>query len=317
MRLTATLAGALGVMAASACGAEPPSGPQIPADMKLVEATSDPRQWEAHGYIELTTPIRPPTTSDETARIIVYLRVPEGAELSGSQVPDGTSAVRVEYAAPARTPDAPVSNDWRVLDVRSFAWSTGRRECSVLRPARAGHLAGLAWPCSDANDVRAAEVLAALVQAGRFGPRSEGARDRMAHHLGRINGCTRCHAPSRGEDRRPGVLVQRGTDAAGLFTLRSVFQDEDAAERYRPVDSNHDDPLVTRQCPESTLASDGEHCADGRWPRLRLDLAAGLRADTSHARRVCAARHALSARIARPHSDDLTRALTTCKLEPP
>lgn len=315
MRLTArSVATLIGVFAASGCRGEAPS---IPADMRLVESPSDPLQWDAQGYLELTTAIRPPTTSDETARIVVYLRVPPGTSLSEGHVPDGTLAARVEYATPAPIPDAPVATDWRVLDVRAFAWRDGVRECSVLRPVRPGRLAGLAWPCNAANDVRAAAVLAALVQSGRLGARSDAARDRLASHLGRINHCTQCHAPSRAEDRRPGVLVQRGTDATGLFTLRSVFRDDDAAERYRPVDANRHDPRVTRVCPDSTLAADGEHCMDGRWPRLHFDLQAGLAAGTRHALRVCAARHALSARIARPHSLDLTGSLMPCTLASP
>lgn len=309
MRLTArsALLSAAGLMlGVSSCRGDPSGEPSVPADMRLVESPPDPLQWQAQGFIELTTPIRPPTTSDETARIVVYLRIPDGVSLSEDHVPDGTLAARVEYATPTLTPDAPVARDWRVLDVRAFAWRADGRECSVLRPAVSGHLAGVAWPCSDANDVRAAAVLASLVRSGRLGPRSAAARARMASHLGRINGCTHCHTPSRGEDRTPGVLVQRGTDAAGLFSLRSVFRDEDVAERYRPVDSNRHDPFVTRQCPDSGLAPDGEHCADGRWPRLRFDLARSLAAGTPHANQVCATRRALSARMRGPHARDLT-----------
>lgn len=271
------------------------SAPALPAGVEWVQQGSDPLQFEAAGFIELTTPVRPPTSTDRTAHIVTSLKLPDGAELAtqlddrgerSAVMPAGAAAVRVEYAA-GPDADEPTGPSWRVLDVRGFEWAEGGRWCSVLRPTREG-LSGLRWRCGLEADARAGAALAGLVRSGRLSGNAEA--------LEKLNGCTRCHAPKKHEDRRPGVLVQRATDAEGLFSVRSVLLDEGPVERYRAVDTNAQDPLLHPVCPGSGLGGE-QGCTDGQRPAARLEVAEGVRRGDRHTLAVCASRRRLFERL--------------------
>ncbi|MBP9088392.1 MAG: hypothetical protein KBG15_19885 [Kofleriaceae bacterium] len=292
------------LLAATACRNTPSTPPVLPVDMHWVTAPHDPLQWRKQGFLELTTAVRPPTSANTTAHIVVVMKVPDDSQLHlrtaatapSFQLPVGAQLARIEYVGIAHAPDAPADATWRVLDVRQFEWRSDGMDCTVLRPDGDGRLVGLRWPCSVANDARAGGLLATFVREHRFAaPRSSAGRDRAAQHVAQINGCIACHQPNRPEDRRASALVQRGTDAAGLFSLRSVFRNEDPIERYRPVDTNLGDPWMTATCPDSEYDPITTNCRNGLRPLLRLDVAKGMQATAPHVLALCATRQRLAA----------------------
>jgi hypothetical protein len=287
--------------------------------MAWVTAPSDPLQWRRAGFVELTTAVRPPTSEDGTEHIVVVIAPPTGAVMTlraaaplSLAVPVGTRAARIEYAGPAHAPDDPVDASWRVLDVRAFEWTADGVDCTVLRPDDGDRLVGLRWRCGDADDRRAGAALATYTREGRFaGPRGGDGRDRAARRLELVNSCRGCHQLDRVEDRHPTALVQRGTDASGMFSLRSVFRDEDPVERYRPVDTNAGDPAMTPVCPGSDIDPAAARCRDGLRPHLRLDVRAARHRGDPHATAVCAARRSVAA-----HVDAAARAAVAAALAP-
>ena len=278
-----------------ACRHPPEDPPVVPSDMRWVTSDDDPLQWRAGGFVELTTPVRPPTTEEGTAHIVVVIKVPAGQMITAGQMPVGTTAARVEYAGPARAPDDVVDPTWRVLDVRQFEWTTSGVDCSVRRPDGEGRLVGLRWRCGEEADARAGVLLAGFMREDRFkGPRGDGAREHSAHRIQLVNDCRSCHRFERPEDRSIAALVQRGTDPSGLFSVSSVFRDEDPVERYRPVDTNAGDPTMTPVCPGSEIDVVAARCRDGRRPRLRVDIPRGLHDGAPHVALLCATRRALA-----------------------
>lgn len=303
------------------CRHKPEAPPVVPADMAWVTtATDDPLQWRDGGFLELITPVRPPTTADGTAHIVVVLKLPAAPPLRISAstplsfaIPVGTISARVEYAGSANEPDAGVASWWRVLDVRQFEWTPAGIDCSVLRPDGDGHLVGLRWRCGEAADARAGELLASLALGEWFaGPRSRGGRERQAHGLQIVNDCRACHSFGRSEDRRTTALVQRGTDMAGLFSLAAVFRDEDPVERYRPVDTNAGDPVMVPVCPGNEIDVANARCEDGLRPRLRVDLSRGMREGSRHVQQLCSTRHQIVAALDAASRPVLASALAAC-----
>ncbi|MDP3498780.1 MAG: hypothetical protein Q8S33_00545 [Myxococcales bacterium] len=297
------------------------SAPPLPEDMEWVTASANPLQWSGPDVIRLVTPIRPPTSSDRTAHIVVALRLPAGAlvttttDAAGEKslaMPVGAIATRIEFSGP---PDADAEPDstWRVLDVRQFEWRGAGLDCVVLRPAM-GSLAGVRWACGRDADRAAGQVLAMLVREGRLdAPADDARREQAAEHLRQLNGCVACHVKGRAEERSVGTLVQRGTDAQGLFSLRSVFADQDPVERYRPVDPNAGDALMEPTCPGSELDLDAARCRDGRQARLRLDVRRGRLEKSRHVVQVCAARLAVAARLDDAGRAALAGAIAECE----
>src|SRR5438034_10778011 len=67
--------------------------------------------WIAHGYVEMTPPLRPPTSEDLETRIVVYLKLPPHGVITTQFIPalrrhallypQGTCAERAEYFAHA------------------------------------------------------------------------------------------------------------------------------------------------------------------------------------------------------------------------
>lgn len=310
-------------LSVAGCRRKPEGPPIVPDDMAWVTTTTDdPLQWRDAGFLELTTPVRPPTTEDGTAHIVVVLELPERSTLHLSattplsfELPVGTVAARVEYAGPAHAPDASIDASWRVLDVRQFEWTAAGIDCAVLRPDGDGRLVGLRWRCGEAADARAGKLLAQFAREQRFaGPRSSDGRERQAHRLQIVNECRGCHSFGRPEDRRTTALVQRGTDRAGLFSLAAVFRDEDPVERYRPVDTNAGDPLMTPRCPGSAIDLAAARCVDGLRPRLRVEIARGIREGSPHVEQLCATRRRLVAALDAEGRRAVASAIAACAL---
>lgn len=320
MSVGAWLVVACALAGASGCRRTPDGPPVVPADMSWVSTTDDPEQWRDGGFVELVTPVRPPTTDDGAAHIVVVLKLPDGAPLRldaahplSFDLPVGTVASRVEYSGTAHAPDAQVDPSWRVLDVREFEWTADGVDCSVRRPDGDGKLVGLRWRCGEDADARAGERLATYAREGRFaGPRGDRGRARSAQRVQLLNACSACHQASRAEDRRVTALVQRGTDASGLFSLAAVFRDEDPVERYRPVDTNAGDPVMTPICPGSAIDVVAARCQDGLRPRLRVDVARGVRDGAPHVRRLCESRRQLADRLDARGRTAIASALAVC-----
>jgi hypothetical protein len=297
------------------------NAPVLPEGMEWVTTSANPLQWSTPGVLQLVTPIRPPTSNDRTARIVVALKLPPTvvittvSDASGQRtlvMPPGTVATRIEFAG-STDADAEPAADWRVLDVRQFEWGAAGLDCVVLRPS-SGMLAGLRWRCGSDRDAAAGLGLAAQIRAGRVdGPSDETRREQAAEHLRGLNGCVACHVKGRKEDRSQGTLVQRATDAQGVFSLRSLFSDEDPVERYRPVDSNAGDPLMEPTCPDSELDFEAARCRDGRRARLKLDVRRGRLERSLHVQRLCASRRAVAARLDTAGRAALAETIAECE----
>ena len=297
------------------------SAPQLPEGMEWLSASASPLQWSTADVIQLVTPIRPPTSADRTAHIVLALKLPDRAtamtttDAAGERtlmMPVGTIATRIEFSGPPDA-DAQPASTWRVLDVRQFEWRGSGLDCVVLRPAT-GALAGVRWPCGREGDAAAGQVLAAQVRAGRLdGPGDDGRREQAAERLRQLNGCVACHVSGRAEDRSPGALVQRATDAQGLFSLRSLFSDEDAVERYRPVDTNAGDGLMEPTCPGSELDLEAARCRDERRARMRLDVRRGRQEKSPHVERVCASRRAVASHLDESGRASLAATISECE----
>jgi hypothetical protein len=108
------------------------------------------------------------------------------------------------------------------------------------------------------------------------------------------------------------ALVQRGTDMSGLFSLAAVFRDEDPVERYRIVDTNAGDPVMTPLCPGSEIDVAAARCVDGLRPRVRVDIARGLREGSRHVQELCATRARIVAMLDARSRSDLAGAIAAC-----
>ena len=299
-------------------GADDP--PALPEDVSYVRERRTPDSYTKEGYVELVGPARPPTSPDHSVRINVFLKLPEGARIRVAEIgsadftltmPTGAVAVRVESAGTGDI-DAPPSSSWRILDVRGTTFGDRGEQFVVLRPAAKvyGELLGVTWP-RGAEQAGPTRALGALVRLGFIGNET-GDRAAAAAHLESLNGCASCHAPLRAPRTRmtEAGVVNRGTDSSGLFQVKSVLQDEQPLETYRPTDANVGRPFTTRRCGGNATAA--VRCDDGSIMTARLDVRAGVRAHDPHTLRVCASRIRLVERLERPLPAAVSDALTEC-----
>ncbi len=260
--------------------------------------------WRREGYVEMVSPIRPPSSDDGRIRIAVYIRMPPGSRMrtrrgEGAEtleVPVGTRADRVEFQGDGSR-DAIPSSTWRVLDVRGISFAPSQHEFRVLRPkVTGGHeLFGIRWPRGEERAATAA--LGELVLGGFVaGPMRLAERERAAAHLRGLNDCPSCHTPDRRgrqTERDPGV-VNRGADASGLFQVASILRDRLPFETYRPRDSNRGDPYITRMCGGAPVEDSLDRCPGGAILEGELNVRAAMKNEDPHAQRVCASRRALA-----------------------
>ncbi|HSO32608.1 MAG TPA: hypothetical protein VLT33_08830 [Labilithrix sp.] len=285
--------------------------------MTSIEASADLATLAGHA-IELTPAIRPPTSEDGRVRIVVYLELPERAQLDIVQR-DGAPSIDLPAGARASRVEALGAEDgdraaWRVLDVRETTFGDAREErFRLLRPGRGGGLTGISWPRSDDGARQASRAITSLFEGDRLeGPSDLHARRDAAARLVRLNDCASCHVPWRAEDRRPGALVQRRTDGQGLYLLAAVMSDSGPFERYRPRNASTDDPFTHVRCDDVDVPRRTVVCADGQRPAGWLDLRAALAAGDPHARRVCASRRALVDRMTPAARSAFTAPLEAC-----
>jgi hypothetical protein len=287
--------------------------------------------WEREGFAQMIAPVRPPSTDDGRAHIVVFIKVPDHMRIQTRltddgrallRYPAGTRADRVEYLSPADR-DAVPDASWQVADVRGTTIENADPRPGHFHVARprsqlaGGDLWGVRWPTEDARaQAVATEALGAMVLAGEvLAPNDPAGRRRSAEHLRGINDCAGCHLlarPARHFVDDP-ALVNRGTDDSGFFHVSTVLGDEAPLETYRPRDQNRDDPFLTYRCGETVLprskpAAGDEtsttHVAhvrcpsgDRRLPVARLDLRAALSAHDAHAEGVCRSRRYLYERL--------------------
>src|SRR5262249_16671586 len=138
----------------------------------------DPGQhWRVDGFVEMVTPLEPPTTSDGRDRITVWLKLPEGEAIASGpslRYPAETVADRVEYSA------------GEVVDVRGTRFVAGGGELFHVLRREGRALSGFEWRRGDAvREHRAAELVAARV--------APPARERFL----RFNDCASCHQHDR------------------------------------------------------------------------------------------------------------------------
>jgi hypothetical protein len=289
--------------------------PALPVDLTYVERPVSATQWLREGFVEMVSPVRPPSSNDGTIRIVSYVYLPVGAQLqlrvvdgeAGLLVPPGTRAERVEYLGAGERDAAPVDS-WRVLDVRATAFAATEERFSVLRPRgnqgkpasdMAGGLLGISWTRGK-SDKLATQFLGVLMRQGAFGGLANSAAliDAAAHLEG-INACAGCHiANQRGRTRVTDAgIVNRSADASGLFQFTSIMQTRLPFETYRPRNMNQGDVLIARYCGAQLMAPDALSCPAGQVLEGELDVRAGVRANDTHTLRVCASRRAIAAHM--------------------
>ncbi len=245
-------------------------------------------QWSEEGFVELVPPIRPPTSSDGSDRITVWIRLPAGAQIrtentSGEprlRMPIGAELDRVEVTQHGDCASAVVE------DVRGTRFQADGEVFHVFR-RREGLLWGLEWARGDAvAQLEADQLLAARLP--------QGVRDRLVQ----LNQCAGCHVSDKPPSSRAGEdeLPHRKTDASGLYQPQSVLERESPVEFSRPHDPNLADPFVRTRCATGELTmrevrgSKSPRCTDGSVPLARLDVQSALAAGDEHARAVCASR---------------------------
>jgi hypothetical protein len=300
--------------------------PTLPKGIRKVARGPSAEQWIHEGYIEMVSPVRPPSSLDGKTRIVVYTRFPKAGLIRAVPglaqgtwtlaVPDGTESDRVELYGEGED-DTEVSNgSFRVLDVRGITFQQSGQEMHVLRPAAAS-LLGLAWERGPL-EARATELLAELVRnAVLTAPNAQVDREKAAMHLSALNNCQTCHVPqhaARTREGEPGI-VNRGTDASGLFQHASILQERLPFERYRPRDMNISDSFMTRLCGETVAPVGAQTCTDGSVLEGKLEIKAALAAGNLHAKRVCASRRALAERMLPEARTRFSKAFTVCGIE--
>ena len=281
--------------------------PTLTGSARYEHVSRTAADWIREGYIEMVSPIRPPTSEDSSIRIVVYVKWPDGARVHlvphgddvSLEMPEGTQADRVEMQGDGSI-DAEPTAAWHVLDVRGITFTREMQRFRVFRPVRDGtnELLGIDWPRGFRTDAEASNALSELVLRGAVaGPTDARERAHAADRLRALNACASCHVPfasPRSKVTDPG-FVNRGTDASGLYQIAAVLHDRLPFETYRPRDANRGDPFVRRECGATETASG--RCADGSIALGELDVKRGLSAHDPHVLRVCAARLALASRL--------------------
>lgn len=292
--------------------------PSMPAPAPPVRVSSieDPSTyWTKHGFVPMIAPIRPPTSDDLETRIVVMIKLPDGARITTRsfgnryvlEYPPGTIADRIEYIARGGGLDDLPSSNWFVADVRGMMLGPRGQELYVYRPTAktaTSPLAGIAWPRDDeAAQKEATRALGTLVEERIIvGPASAAERSASAAHLRGLNDCAGCHVPyraPRGRAEAPGI-VNRGTDGTGFFHASTILEDRAPLETYRSRNANAGDPFVRFVCGTSEVPTVPEpglrgivRCPDGEIPVGILDVASAIHARDPHGLRVCASRRYL------------------------
>jgi hypothetical protein len=264
----------------------------------------DPDQhWHANGFVEMVTPLEPPTTPDGRDRITVWLKLPEGEAIASGpslRYAAGTVADRVEYTGS------------EVTDVRGTRFVAGGIELFHVLRRDGSALSGHEWRRGDTRlERRAADLV-----ASRADPP---ARERLR----RNNDCASCHQ----HDRPPAVRAdtagpRRATDSSGLYQMLAVLSDLAPIDHHRPRELNVDSPYLHVDCPDGSAAQlhdDGRGvrryvCADNGVPLGHVDIARARREGEPRALAVCQSRRYLMQHMTRDAREAFAPAFAACGL---
>lgn len=281
------------------------------------------------GFVQLVPPVHLPSSSPDRDQVEIWVKLPEGASIALSldeagrpslEFPPGTLADRVEWFG--------TGDERRIVDIRGTRLrDDGSQAFYVYRPTAPSPRAplfGLEWARDDPRAQHAAtEHLAATV--GELPPVADMPAARREAVLDGVrvrNACAGCHGLSRRENQRPREhgLVDRGTDASGFFTPRTVLWDEVPLEAYGAHDRSWNDPAIAVRCPEPAAepaaSPDGtppRRCPDGSIARGRLRWDAVEPAAKAHRAAVCEGRAWLAAHMTQSDRAKLTSALQPCE----
>lgn len=316
---------AVGMAALPACRSDAP--PPGVTDLRI----DAPLEHHAReGFVLLVPPVHLPSSSPDRDQVETWVKLPEGARIAllwdeagrpSLELPPGTLADRVEWLG--------TGDDRRIVDIRGTRIEAdGSQTFYVYRPTAPNPRAplfGLEWSRDDPQAQHAAtERLATKVGelppvAGMPPARREAVLDGVRAR----NACAGCHALSRPENQAPREhgLVDRGTDASGLFTPRTVLWDEVPLEAYGAHDRSWDDPAIEVRCPgehgpepaPTPEAGAPRRCPDGAIARGRLRWNAPEPVAKAHRAAVCESRAWLIAHMAQEDAAKLTPALQPCQ----
>lgn len=298
-----------------------------PSDPVTRVTIDDPAQhWEREGFVEMVPAIRLPSSSAAAKDVAVWLKIPEHgviqtrwSEARAAWVlvfPPGTVADRVEQRGGV--------GKRSVVDVRGTRIDEDQAEwMHTLRRAQTGinaPLFGYEWPRSDPEaHQRATDNL--IDELSSIAPAIKMPAERRERHLESIrrkNECASCHTHERPDNTVEGEhgLVNRGTDASGLFTPQTVLMDAVVLERYGGVDPNLDDPAIRVVCPDGSEAERRNKnkrlravCPDRGVPVATLDFA---RIDDQRLTKLCRARRYLHEHLDEQGREAFAGALAAC-----
>ncbi len=301
--------------------------PKLPDGVRYDASHWNASDWIREGYAEMVSPIRPPSSEDGQTRIAVFLRLPPSGLLRAVKVgesfslelPSGTRSERVEFAGDGPRDSIP-ANTWRVLDVRGITFDGPNATLRVLRPKAGvpGELLGVSWERGVAQAAATLALGDLVLRAQVAAPAKADDRERAAARLRGLNDCPSCHTPHQGGRRseKDVGIVNRGTDASGMFQVTSIFKSRLPFETYRPKDMNLDDPFMARYCGSVKVDPRTVRCPDGTLLEGELDVRGGLRAGDMHVQRVCSARRLLAENLDESGRAAFSASLAECSIAP-
>lgn len=291
--------------------------------------------WADQGFVSLTPPVHLPGGTGGRSTTRIWLKIPKDGVIKTVEgphgqltldYPKGTISDRVEYWRPkAQAP-------YRVADVRGTEiGADGAQTFRVFRPVGPGaeaDLFGYTWLRGDQavkGQVHEA-IYGAMRQGVGFPWKTRPKRRKKAIKVYRARSdCAGCHTSHRPEiTTGPSPInVNRGTDAVGFFTPKTLLVDHAPLEGYRPDDPNAADPCVSVTCPSgaevqriTTDKGTKFQCPEREVPLGRFDLQCALTSDDKgvrqHADAMCDGRAFLYNHLDARGRQAFAKAFTAC-----
>ena len=303
----------------AACKPSPPDGLR---DVRI----DDPNGYHAReGFVRLDPPMHLPTSAPAIDQVEIWIKLPADGEITmqGPRTdppqlafPPGTIADRVEFVDTGATR--------RIVDIRGTTLrEDGTQDFHAYRPAGttpSAPLIGVEWSRDDAalQGPATDHFLARLAAAPPLAELAEDRRARVLQDIRGKNRCRECHAPARADNETLDQhgLVNRGTDASGLFTPATMLSDTGLLEVYGVDDRSTSDPAISLSCgsraatPEEIAA---RRCEQGIPMRGALDWNVLWNDDAGRAERICEGRRLLWSRLSATARDHFAAALEPCK----
>ncbi len=302
-----------------ACKPSPPDG------VRDVQIEQPGGYHVREGFVRLEPPMHLPTSAPAIDQVEIWIKLPAGGEieLKGARTdppqlafPPGTIADRVEFVD--------TGANRRIVDIRGTTLrEDGTQDFHAYRPAGttpSAPLVGVQWSRDDealqgpATD----HFLARLAAAPPLAQLAEDRRARVLEDIRGKNRCRECHAPARPDNATLDQhgLVNRGTDASGLFTPVTLLSDEGLLEGYGVDDRSTSDPAIALSCgdrPATPAEIGARRCEEGIPMRGALNWAVLWAEDPARAARICEGRQLLWDRLSATARDHFAGALRPCK----